>query len=84
MTTEVGRAALAKREAAAAARDYDLQIEARLEELRATDPVMLALATLRRVAVALPTELLARGWTPLLVGPDEPVEWKPPQSEEVE
>ena len=84
MTTEVGRAALAKREAAAVARDYDRQIEARSEDLRATDPVLLALATLRRVAVALPPELLARGYTPVLTGPDGPVEWKPPESEEVE
>jgi hypothetical protein len=77
MMTEAGRTALAQRDAAAAARDYDGQIEARLQELRATDPVVLALATLRRVAVALPSELLARGWTPLLVGPDE-ITWRRP------
>jgi hypothetical protein len=83
MMTEAGRTALAQRDAAAAARDYDRQIEARLEELRVTDPVLQALATLRRVAVALPPELLAKGYTPVLAGPDEPVEWKPPQSEEI-
>jgi hypothetical protein len=46
--------------------------------------VLLALATLRRVAVALPLELLARGYTPVLAGPDEPVEWKPPEFEEAQ
>jgi hypothetical protein len=84
MTTEAGRTALARRDAAAAARDYDCRIEARLQELRGTDPVLLALKTLRRVAVALPSELLARGYTPVLAGPNRPVEWKPPQSEETE
>jgi hypothetical protein len=77
MTTEVGRNALAQRDAAAAARDFDCQIEARLQELLATDPMLRALATLRRFALALPSELLARGWTPLLVGPDE-ITWRPP------
>jgi hypothetical protein len=84
MTTEIGRAALAERDAAAWARYYDDLIEARLQELEATDPVLLALKTLKRVAVAIPPELLARGYIPLLVGPDEPVEWKPPESKEVE
>jgi hypothetical protein len=83
MTTPVGKAALAQRDAAAWGRYYDDLIEARLQELKATDPVLLALATLRRVAVALPPELLARGYTPLLAGPDEPIEWKPPQPERV-
>jgi hypothetical protein len=77
MTTQAGRIALAQRDAAAAARDYDRQIEARLQELGKTDPVVRALATLRRVAVALPSELLARGWTPLLVGPDK-ITWRRP------
>jgi hypothetical protein len=77
MTTEVGRITLAQRDAAATARDFDCRIEARLQELRAIDPVVRALATLRRVAVALPSELLARGWTPLLVGPDK-ITWRRP------
>jgi hypothetical protein len=44
-----------------------------------SDPVLSALATLQRYAVALPSELLARGWIPMLAGPDEPVRWKPPE-----
>ena len=79
MQTEAGRAALARRGAAIAAREFDLAIDERLKELRATDPVLLALMTLQRFAIALPVELLARGWTPLLAGPDDPVRWKPPE-----
>jgi hypothetical protein len=79
MQTAAGRAALARCGAAIAARDFDLAIDERLRELRATDPVLLALMTLRRFAIALPMELLARGWTPLLAGPDDPVRWKPPE-----
>jgi hypothetical protein len=77
MTTEVGRIALAQRDASAAARDFDYKIEARLQELLTTDPVLRALTALRRFALALPSELLARGWTPLLVGPDE-ITWRAP------
>jgi hypothetical protein len=47
-------------------------------------PRLLALATLRRVAAALPPELLARHYTPVLAGPDDAVERVPSQSEEVE
>jgi hypothetical protein len=82
MTTPAGKAALARRDAAASERYFGDLIEARLQELRATDPVLRALNMLRRVAIALPPELLARGYTPLLGGPDEPIEWQPPQSEE--
>jgi hypothetical protein len=84
MTTPAGKAALAQRDATAWERHYDGLIEARLQELMATDPVLLALKTLQRVAAALPPELLARGYTPLLAGPDEPVEWMPPQSEDIQ
>lgn len=68
MQTEAGRAALAHREAAIAARQYDAAIEACRAELR-------ALISLRQVAVALPAELLSRGWIPLLTGPDK-IEWR--------
>jgi hypothetical protein len=82
MTTPAGKAALAQRDADASERYFDGLIEARLQELRAIDPVLRSLDMLRRVAIALPPELLARGYTPLLAGPDEPVDWQPPQSEE--
>jgi hypothetical protein len=78
MRTSTGKAALAKRDAAMAARDYDRAIERRLAELRSGDPVILALMVLKRCATALPVELLRRGWTPVLAGPDEPVQWRPP------
>ena len=70
MQTAVGRAAIARRQAAIAAREFDVMIEACQEELR-------ALISLRRVAVALPAELLSRGWIPLLMGPDK-IEWRQP------
>jgi hypothetical protein len=83
MTTAAGKAALPQYDAAVWERHYDALIEARLRELEVTDPVLLALKTLKRVATALPPDLLARGYIPLLAGPGEPVEWKPPESEEV-
>jgi hypothetical protein len=70
MQTEAGRVALARRQATIWAREFDAAIEALLEELR-------ALTSLRRVAVELPTELLARGWAPTLAGPDK-IEWRRP------
>ena len=73
LTTDCGRVAAARRAAKAAARDLDLAIEAKLAELR-------ALRTLRRVALALPAELLSRGWVPVLTGPDDPIQWRPPPS----
>jgi hypothetical protein len=76
MRTEAGRVALARRYTNAAVREFDRAIEARLEELQASDPDLCALILLRPVAVALPEELLARGWTPLLAGPDEPIKWR--------
>jgi hypothetical protein len=78
MRTSIGKAALAQRDAAMAAYDLDRAIEARLAELRQTDSVIRALVVLKRCATALPAELLRRGWTPLLAGPDELVEWRPP------
>ena len=33
-----------------------------------------------RDAAALPAELLSRGWVPVLTGPDDPIEWRPPPS----
>ena len=80
MQTEVGRTALARRAAALAARKLDLAIEGRVEQLRETDPVICALAALQRVALALPSELLARGWIPALAGVDDVV-WRPPEVE---
>jgi hypothetical protein len=71
LQTPAGRDAAARRAANAAARDLDLAIEAKLAELR-------ALMTLRRVALALPAELLSRGWVPMLTGPDDPIQWRPP------
>jgi hypothetical protein len=79
MQTQAGRMALARRAAALAARKLDLAIEGRVEQLRETDPVICALATLRRVALALPSELLARGWIPALGGLDDVV-WRPPRA----
>ena len=73
LQTPAGRAAAARRAANAAARDLDLAIEAKLVELR-------ALMTLRRVAHALPAELLSRGWVPILTGPDDPIQWRLPPS----
>ncbi len=70
MQTAVGRTALARRQAAIAADEFDAAIEACLEELR-------RLISLRQIAVALPAELLSRGWIPLLTGPDK-VEWRQP------
>jgi hypothetical protein len=70
MRTEAGRVALAARQAAIWARDFDAAIEACQEELH-------ALISLRQVAVALPAELLSRGWDPLLMGPDK-IEWRHP------
>jgi hypothetical protein len=78
MRTPSGKFALARRDAAMAAHDFDRAVERRLAELRTTDPVILALVVLKRCAMALPAELLDRGWTPLLAGPDEPVQWRPP------
>jgi hypothetical protein len=78
MRTPSGKAALAQRDAAMAARDYDPAIERRLAELRTTDPVILALMVLKRCATALPGEFLRRGWTPVLAGPNEPIQWRPP------
>jgi hypothetical protein len=80
MRTEAGRTALARRAAALAARKLDLAIEGRLEQLRESDPVICALAALRRVALALPSELLRRGWIPALAGVDDVV-WRPPEVE---
>jgi hypothetical protein len=80
MQTPAGKAALARRDTVAAARDFDLAIERRLEELRSSDPVLCTLRTLRRVALALPAELLSRGWVPVLTGPHDPIRWRPPQS----
>lgn len=70
MRTEAGRVALARRQAAIWAHDFDAAIEACQEELR-------ALISLRRAAMALPAELLSRGWLPLLTGPDK-IEWRQP------
>jgi hypothetical protein len=53
-------------------------MEIRLQELFASDPVLLALATLRRVAIALPAEANRRGWVPSLTEPGQPVQWRPP------
>jgi hypothetical protein len=53
--------AYALQTAAAAAKRYDRSIQIRLQELFASDPVLLALATLRRVAIALPAEANQRG-----------------------
>jgi hypothetical protein len=78
MRTPTGKAALAHRDATMAARDFDQAIEERLAELRQEDPVIRALMLLKRCATALPAELLRRGWTPVLAGPDEPVQWRPP------
>jgi hypothetical protein len=76
-TTE-GRAAAASLDAAAAAERYDHLIEIRLQDLFASDPVLLALLTLRRVGIALPAELNRRGWVPSLTEPNQPVQWHPP------
>ncbi len=70
MQTAGGRAALASRHAAIYAREFDAAIEVCLAELR-------SLISLRQIAVALPAELLSRGWVPLLTGPDK-VEWRRP------
>jgi hypothetical protein len=70
MRTEAGRVALAARQAAIWVGDIDAAIEACQEEFR-------ALISLRQVAVALPAELLSRGWVPLLMGPDK-IEWRQP------
>jgi hypothetical protein len=78
MRTSTGRAALARRDAAMAARDFAHAIEERLAELRQEDPVIRALMLLKRCATALPEELLRRGWSPVLAAPDEPVQWRPP------
>ena len=72
LQTPAGRDAAARRAANGVARDLDQVIQGKLAELR-------ALRTLRRVALALPTELLSRGWVPVLTGPDEPIQWRPPQ-----
>jgi hypothetical protein len=48
MRTPVGKAALARRDTAAAVRDFDLAIERRLEELHASDPVLCTLMTSAR------------------------------------
>jgi hypothetical protein len=56
--TPSGKAALARRDAAMAAHDFDRAIERGLAELRTTDPVILALMVLKRCAIALPAGLL--------------------------
>ena len=48
-----------------------------LAEQRTGSLVLQTLILLRRCAVALPSELLARGWTPVLVGPDK-IRWRRP------
>jgi hypothetical protein len=48
LQTSAGRSAAAHRDAAAAARDFDLAIERRVDELMRTDPVLAALVVLRR------------------------------------
>jgi hypothetical protein len=78
LQTAEGRAAAASLDAATAADRYDRLIEIRLRELFASDPVLLALATLRGVAIALPAEANRRGWVPSLAGSGQPVQWRPP------
>ena len=70
LQTPVGRSAAARRAANASAREFDHLIEAKVDEVR-------ALLTLRRIATALPAELLRRQWTPALDDAGE-VMWKPP------
>jgi hypothetical protein len=81
MRTSIGKAALARRDAAMAARDFDQAIEDRLTELRQEDPVIRALMLLKRCATALPAELLRRGRKPVLAGPYKPVLWRAPSAE---
>jgi hypothetical protein len=79
LITPAGRNAAAQRYVTMVIRDLDRAIKRRLEELHESDPELCALAMLKRVAVALPEELLRRQWIPAVDDAGE-VRWRPPQS----
>jgi hypothetical protein len=78
LQTAEGRTAAASLDASTTAEHYDRLIARRLAELHSIDPVLLALAVLRRVGIALPAELNRRGWVPSMTEPGQPVQWRPP------
>jgi hypothetical protein len=70
LRTPSGRTAAARRAANMAAREFDCQIAAKLDEVR-------GLMLLRRIVTCLPGDLLRRQWIPALDDAGE-VRWKPP------
>jgi hypothetical protein len=73
LRTPAGRSAAARRAATSIARHFDEAIAIKRAELE-------ALEVLKHIVIAAPQELLSRGWVPVLIGPDDPIEWQPPQS----
>jgi hypothetical protein len=79
LKTPIGRNAASRRYTTMVIRDLDRAIEGRLQELRQSDPILNVLAVLKRIATALPGELLRRQWRPAVTEAGE-VMWRPPQS----